>query len=103
MRLAFHALLGLTVLAAAGSAAGADTYPSRPIKVIVSYPAGGANDIVARSIGDEVSKEVGQPIVVENKSGAAGTVAEQRLGRFPTDTPGPAEWRIRLAPSLPRT
>ena len=102
MRFAFHVFLGLTVLAAAGQAAGADTYPSRPIKVIVSYPAGGANDIVARSIGEELSKDLGQPIVVENKSGAAGTVGADAAAKSAPDgyTLFMAAGAHALAPSL---
>jgi tripartite-type tricarboxylate transporter receptor subunit TctC len=102
IRLAFHALLGLTVLAAAGAAPAADTYPSRPIKVIVGYPAGGANDTIARSIGEELSKDLGQPIVVENKTGAAGTVGADAAAKSTPDgyTLFMAAGAHALAPSL---
>jgi len=83
-------------------AAAADTYPTRPIKVIVSYPAGGANDIIARSIGEELTKDMGQPIVVENKSGAAGTVGADAAAKSPPDgyTLLMAAGAHALAPSL---
>ena len=102
IRLAFHALLGLAVLAAAGTVPAADTYPSRPIKVIVGYPAGGANDTIARSIGEELSKDLGQPIVVENKTGAAGTVGADAAAKSAPDgyTLFMAAGAHALAPSL---
>ena len=102
MRLVFQTLLGLAVLAITGAADAADTYPTRPIKVIVSYPAGGANDIIARSIGEELSKDLGQPIVVENKSGAAGTVGADAAAKSAPDgyTLFMAAGAHTLAPSL---
>ncbi|HZQ63228.1 MAG TPA: tripartite tricarboxylate transporter substrate binding protein, partial [Casimicrobiaceae bacterium] len=76
--------------------------PSRPIKIIVAYPAGGANDIVARSIGDELSKELGQPVIIENKSGAAGVVGAEAAAHAAPDgyTLFMAAGAHTLAPSL---
>ncbi len=54
---------------------GAQTYPSKPIKVVVGYAAGGAVDIVARTVGQSVSNSMGQPVVVENKPGAGTNIA----------------------------
>src|SRR5262245_66343616 len=51
-----------------------DAYPTKPVRIIVAYPAGGANDIVARAIGQELAGDLGQPVVIENRSGAAGTI-----------------------------
>ena len=98
----FQICLSLMVFAMTGVAAAADTYPTRPIKVIVSYPAGGANDIIARSIGEELTKDMGQPIVVENKSGAAGTVGADAAAKSPPDgyTLLMAAGAHALAPSL---
>jgi len=48
----------------------AQAYPSKPIKVVVGYAAGGAVDVVARTIGQSLSTSMGQPVVVENKPGA---------------------------------
>jgi len=56
-----------------------DAYPSRPVHVLVPYPPGGAVDIVARTLGDELSKRWGQSVVIENRPGAGGIVAEQAL------------------------
>ena len=61
-------------LPAVRSAAGAETYPSRPVHWIVSFLAGGANDIVARIIGQYLSDYFGQQFIVENRSGAAGNL-----------------------------
>jgi len=62
-----------------------DAYPSRPVHVFVPYPPGGAVDIVARTLGDELSKRWGQSVVIENRPGAGGIVAEQALVQSPPD------------------
>jgi tripartite-type tricarboxylate transporter receptor subunit TctC len=54
-------------------------YPSRPVHIFVPYAAGGAVDILARTLGDAVSQQWGQPVVIENRPGAAGVVASQAL------------------------
>src|SRR5215211_1739205 len=63
------------VLAAglAVSAAHADTYPSRIVKLVVPYAAGGTGDIVARAVADRLGAALGQSVVVENRAGATGT------------------------------
>jgi tripartite-type tricarboxylate transporter receptor subunit TctC len=62
-----------------------DTYPSRPVHILVPYPAGGGVDIVARSLGDELSKHWGQPVVIENRPGAGGVIASQAVATSPKD------------------
>ena len=57
--------------------AAAQSYPSRPVRVLVGYPAGGANDIVARAFSARLAETLKQPFVVENRSGAAGTIAAE--------------------------
>jgi tripartite-type tricarboxylate transporter receptor subunit TctC len=81
---------------------GQDAYPSKPIRIIVAYPAGGANDIVARAIGQELAQDLGQPVVIENKSGAAGTVGADAAAKAPADgyTLFMAAGAHTLAPSL---
>ncbi|HZN30906.1 MAG TPA: tripartite tricarboxylate transporter substrate binding protein, partial [Xanthobacteraceae bacterium] len=57
------------LLAAFWASAGfAQTYPSRPIRMIAPFPAGGLADVLARLVGDEMSKALGQPIIVENRA-----------------------------------
>ncbi len=70
---------------AASWVAGADSYPSRPVRIIVGYAAGGAPDILARLIGRWLSDRLGQPFVVENKPGASGRIAIETVVRAPAD------------------
>ena len=71
-------------MAAAGAAsatlfAQAQTFPSKPIKLIIAFPAGGPTDITMRALADNASKILGQPVIVENKPGAGGTLPAQTL------------------------
>jgi tripartite-type tricarboxylate transporter receptor subunit TctC len=66
-------------------AARAETYPTRPVVMMVPFPAGGATDILARVLGERMGSILGQPIVVENVGGAAGTIAVGRAVRAPAD------------------
>jgi len=63
----------------------AQTYPSRPIKLLVPLAAGSTADIVSRLVGTELAKALGQPVVVENKAGAGGTIAMAELARATAD------------------
>ncbi len=63
----------------------AQGYPSKPIKFIVPFSAGSATDIVARTVGDAMGKSMGQPIVIENKLGAGGTIAAALVARSEPD------------------
>jgi tripartite-type tricarboxylate transporter receptor subunit TctC len=63
----------------------AQAWPSKPIKIICGYPAGGLTDLFARAYGDYISQKVGQPVVVENKPGAGGTIAAQAVKSSPAD------------------
>jgi len=62
-----------------------DAYPSKPVHLFVPFPPGGAVDIVARTLGDELAKRWGQSVVVENRPGAGGIIAEQALAQSPPD------------------
>ncbi|MEN9629658.1 MAG: hypothetical protein RJA10_2885 [Pseudomonadota bacterium] len=78
----------LLVLALALSALGATAHaawPERPVHLIVTFPAGGASDIVARLVATPLSRLLGQPVVVDNKPGAGGTIGGQEVARAPAD------------------
>src|SRR5262245_16795899 len=63
----------------------ADTWPSKPIKIIVTYPPGGLTDVFARAYGEYVGQKVGQAVVVENKTGAAGAIGAEMVKSAPAD------------------
>jgi len=67
------------------SAAQAQTYPDRPIRLIAPFPAGGLADVLARAVGDQMTKSLGQPVVVENRAGAGGTVGSEFVLRSDAD------------------
>jgi tripartite-type tricarboxylate transporter receptor subunit TctC len=83
MRLAFAAALTLA-LTLAGSAFGA-VYPARPITIIVPFAAGGPADTLARMLGQHMQHTLGQPLIVENAAGAAGTIGVTRVVRATPD------------------
>lgn len=60
-------------------------YPTKPIKLVVPYPAGGAADVMARSLALKMSTELGQPIVIDNKGGASGTIASEFVAKSTPD------------------
>ena len=68
-----------------GLAIAQDVYPSRPIKVIVPYPAGGVVDLQTRAMTQGLSSELGQPVVVESRPGANGNIAAEAVARAPAD------------------
>jgi tripartite-type tricarboxylate transporter receptor subunit TctC len=73
------------MFAAAGAANAQSSFPSRPVHIFVPYPAGGGVDVLARTLGDVVSKQWGQSVVVENRPGAGGVIASQALAASPPD------------------
>ncbi len=76
-------LVSLLFFAAATSFA--QTYPSKPVKLMVAFPPGGPVDIIARLIGPKLSEAFGQPVVVENKVGASGNIASTEVARSTPD------------------
>src|SRR5688572_18029905 len=77
--------IGLLLAALLFSSLSAAQFPSRPITIIVPIPPGGAPDIAARLIGQKLSENVGQPVVVENKVGANGNIANDLVAKAPAD------------------
>lgn len=77
-----------TVLAATcapAPSALAQSYPSKPVRVIVAFTAGSATDIIARAVADTLSKALGQPVVIENRPGAGGTIAAGAVAKADPD------------------
>ena len=74
----------LGVLLAAGSACAQD-YPSKPIRLLVGYVPGGTPDLVARVVGAKLAQILGQPVVIDNRPGAGGTLATETVARAPAD------------------
>ncbi|MGE5094257.1 MAG: Bug family tripartite tricarboxylate transporter substrate binding protein [Betaproteobacteria bacterium] len=72
-------LIACGTLALCASAHAADAYPSRPIRLLVGFPPGGAVDVVARTLGQALSANVGQPVIIENKPGASTNIAVKSL------------------------
>ncbi len=68
-----------------GLATAAETYPTRPVRVIVPFPAGGSIDIVARAVAQRWSAQLGQQLVIDNRAGAAGAIGTQLVAHAPAD------------------
>jgi len=90
------ALVALAALLPSGTAPAQETYPDRPVRVVVPYPAGGGTDTLARLLTDQLSRQWGQPIIVENVGGAAGNIGAAEVARAKPDghtlllaSPGP--------------
>ena len=79
------ALVALALCAAGPQAAFAQSWPAKPVKFVVPYPPGGSTDPMARMIGAKLSDSLGQPFVVENRSGASGTIGTAFVAKSPAD------------------
>ena len=80
-----HLAAGAAALPALSRTAWTQTYPARPVHIIVGFSAGGPNDILARLIGEWLSKRFGQPFVIENRPGAGSNLATEAVVRAPSD------------------
>jgi tripartite-type tricarboxylate transporter receptor subunit TctC len=97
----------VSLMAASGSAAIAQDYPARPVRLVVPFPPGGANDIVARVLSAPLALALGQPVIVDNKGGAAGTIGTDFVAKSSADgytilmTAAPFVITQSLYPKLP--
>ena len=80
-----HLAAGAAALPAVSRFAWAQAYPARPVRLIVGFAAGGANDILARLVGQSLSERLGQPIVIENRPGAGSNIATEAVVNAPSD------------------
>jgi tripartite-type tricarboxylate transporter receptor subunit TctC len=80
-----HLAAGAAALSARSRIARAQTYPARPVRIIVGFPPGGPADIVGRLIGQWLSERLGQPFIIDNRSGAASNIAAEAVVRAPPD------------------
>ena len=92
------ALLTSAVAAFSLSAAAQENYPNKPIRVVIGYSAGGGNDIIVRVMTPELSKGLGQPVIVDNKPGAQSIIAAEHVAKQPADG-----YTILMGPSGPMT
>jgi tripartite-type tricarboxylate transporter receptor subunit TctC len=80
-----HAVAGVAASPALARVARAQSFPSRPITIIVPYPPGGPTDTIARLLADRMRGSLGQPVVIENVSGAGGNIGVGRVAKAPGD------------------
>jgi tripartite-type tricarboxylate transporter receptor subunit TctC len=80
-----HLATGAAVLPALSRIARAQAYPTRPVRIIVGWPAGGTTDIATRLMGQWLSERLGQPFVIENRPGAASNIGTEAVVRAPAD------------------
>jgi len=82
---AFHSIIAALLLSA--TPALTQTYPTHPVSIVVGYPPGATSDLLARTVGDPLATALGQPVVIDNRPGAAATSAQPTWrGRPATDT-----------------
>src|SRR5262245_4440284 len=81
MRILAAVFLGLALALPAG----AQPFPSKPLKIIVPFPAGGTTDIAARLVAQRMQDSMGQPVLVENRGGAGGTIGADAVAKSPAD------------------
>lgn len=85
MNRVFRSIAAALIAASASLAASAQGFPSKPVKIINSFPPGGPSDMIARSVADVLQQSLKQPFLVENKAGAAGNIGTAEVARSPAD------------------
>jgi tripartite-type tricarboxylate transporter receptor subunit TctC len=76
---------GILCMALLAQAAAAQVFPSKPVRIIVPYPAGGTTDLMARALQEPMQKTLGQPVIIDNKAGAGGAIGAREVARSPAD------------------
>jgi tripartite-type tricarboxylate transporter receptor subunit TctC len=109
-----HRFIAAVLFALAFAAQAQDSYPSRPVKMIVPYAPGGATDIIARIVGAKLTESLGQSFIVENRPGANGNLALEATAKAAPDgytllvgnvstnaiwSASPSSWRFRTSSS----
>ena len=82
---AIAAVMGSAAMCMATAVAAQDDFPKKPIRIIVPYPAGGVVDAIARVVGDKLAHRYGQPVIVENKTGAGGSIGTELVAKSAAD------------------
>jgi len=82
---AFSFILSMVLAPASNTALGQDGYPTKPVKFLIPYPAGGTNDILARIVGDKLQAKWGQPVIIENRSGGSGNIGAALVAQAEPD------------------
>jgi tripartite-type tricarboxylate transporter receptor subunit TctC len=85
MRATFRRLLALATLSLVVHAAGAQSYPTRPVKIVVPFGPGGFTDVVARILGQKLTTALGQSFIIENKPGAGSSIGTDNVAKSPAD------------------
>ena len=100
--------LALSLLCSCSAAFGADAYPTKPVRFVITFPAGGPTDVVVRLIGQRLTEEWGQPMIIDNRGGAGGIVGTEIVARATPDgysflvgTAGGMTINPALQPKLP--
>lgn len=99
----FHKIAALAATLVVATSGFAQTWPSKPVRIVVPYAAGGPTDVIARKIGAQITAKYGQPVIVDNRLGAGGTIGVDAVLKAPTDgytlglvAPGPVAGMFAL-------
>ena len=85
MRIGRRAAIGLGLTLASPAVLAQGAWPNRPIRIVVPFPPGGSNDVVARPLAERLQHRLGQPVVIENRAGAGGAIGATAVAQSPAD------------------